>query len=223
MMVVLSLSIHSPDTEVDAEFGDMMKTLSRHTGLIAKLIQKRSSEKSEVIRTLVQNTEASPHRIPQPFHQHNHVDYDEQMRRHEQNDMEETKTEDVVVTDMERNSFFARMGSLNPNISTCLVITAFQFYCRHDRRTAITCWSRCSVRKRRVRMHVGVETGIYGSQSEDAQSDSGGCATARGSESASSILHSPPRVDAVATATCSTRRDAEIFKANWWSDHILNE
>ena len=72
-------------------------------------------------------------------------------------------------------------------------------------------------------MHVGVETGIYGSQSEDAQSDSGGCATDRGSESASSVLHSPPRVDAVATATCSTRRDAEVFKANWWSDHILNE
>lgn len=161
MMVAFVLSIHSTDTEVDAEFGDMMKTLSRHTGLIARLIQKRSSEKSEVIRTLVQNTEASPHRTPQPFHQHNHVDYDEQMRRHEQSDLDEMKTEDVAVTDLERNSFFARMGSLNPNISTCLVITEIQLYDRHDRRTAIMCWSRCSVLKRRVRTPVGMEMRLH--------------------------------------------------------------
>lgn len=159
MMVLLVLWTDSVDTEVDVEFGDMMKTLSRHTGLIAKLIQKRSSEKSETIRMLVQNTEASPHRTPQPFQQHNHVDYDEQMRRHEQNDVDETKTEDVAVTDLERNSFFARMGSLNPNISICLVINELKFNGRHDKRIVITCWNRCSVRKRRVRMHVeyGIE------------------------------------------------------------------
>lgn len=111
------------DSDIESEFGSITQTLSRHTGLIADLIQKRSSQKSDVMREIVQKTEHVPERVPQRFEQKNFVNYDEQMRRHEI-DLEPDggRVEIATVTEQERLQFFERMNRLNPSISDCLVI-----------------------------------------------------------------------------------------------------
>ncbi|KNB43310.1 general transcription factor 2h subunit [Blastocystis sp. subtype 4] len=108
------------DSDIEAEFGGITKTLSRHTGLIAELIQKRSSQKGDIMREIVQKTEHVPERVPQRFEQKNYVNYDEQMRRHETDMEPEGRVEVAAVTEQERSQFFERMIRLNPSVAECL-------------------------------------------------------------------------------------------------------
>lgn len=110
------------DSDIEAEFGGITKTLSRHTGLIAELIQKRSSQKGDIMREIVQKTEHVPERVPQRFEQKNYVNYDEQMRRHETDMEPEGRVEVAAVTEQERSQFFERMIRLNPSVAECLVM-----------------------------------------------------------------------------------------------------
>jgi hypothetical protein len=90
--------------------------------LIAELIQKRSSQKGDIMREIVQKTEHVPERVPQRFEQKNYVNYDEQMRRHETDMEPEGRVEVAAVTEQERSQFFERMIRLNPSVAECLVM-----------------------------------------------------------------------------------------------------